>query len=170
MSEYKYAYRNYEEDMARAVGRDLGISLKQAIEITKGLRNKDLEKAQAKLNRVIEKKEAVKFTRFTNGLGHKPGMAAGRYPIKACVEILKLLNQVEANAQTKGLGRCKIVHIAAQQANKPQRYGRKSRVEMKRAHVEVVVKEIEAKPKKSKHDSKKQDKDLKKEHPAGEEK
>jgi len=153
MSKYKYSYPKFEENVACAVGRDIGISFKQAIEITRNIRKKDLEKAQAYLQRVIDMKEAVKFTRFTNGLGHKPGMASGRYPKTACKHILMILNQAEANAQAKGLGRCKIIHISAQQADKPMHSGRRPRLAMKRAHVEVVLQEIEKKQDK-KHKSK----------------
>ncbi|MFH1915885.1 MAG: 50S ribosomal protein L22 [Nanoarchaeota archaeon] len=127
--------------MARAVARDIDISFKQAIEITRSIRFKDVESAKTYLQRVIEKKEPQRFTRFTNGLGHKPGMAAGRYPIRACTAILALVKEAEANAQTRGLGTCKIIHAAAQKANKPFHYGRRTRRRMKRAHVEIVLQE-----------------------------
>lgn len=156
MTYYKYSLKDYAEDMARGVARDASISRKQAIMISKAIRNKDLDKAQSYLKRVLEMKQAVPFTRFSNGLGHKSGMAAGRYPQKACKVFLDLLNQVEANAQTKGLGKCRIIHVCTQQAHKPMRQGRQARVEMKRAHVEVVVKEIEEEARKRQKTSQKE--------------
>jgi large subunit ribosomal protein L22 len=150
----KYAYKTYEENMARAQGSDLSISMKQAIMITQFIRNKDVEKAKAALERVIKKEEPVPFTRFQNGLGHKPGMGAGRYPINACKEILAVLVAAEANAQNKGLGRCVIVHVAAQEARQPFHYGRRRRIKMRRAHVQIVLKETES----AKKDSAKKDK------------
>lgn len=151
---YRYSWNVYEENMARAVGRDLPISFKQSVEITKHLRNMELARANAYLDRVISEKEAVSFSRFTNGLGHKPGMASGRYPLNACTRIKELLQQVEANAQTKGLGKCKIIHISTQKADRPFHHGRHSRIRMKRAHVEVIVQEIEAKKDPKKHHKK----------------
>ncbi|MFH1072943.1 MAG: 50S ribosomal protein L22 [Nanoarchaeota archaeon] len=159
MSTYTYAFKDLKENMAKSVGRDLNISFKQAIEIAGMLRNKELEKAQQALKRVLAFEQAVPFKRFTNGLGHKPGISSGRYPQRACTAILKVLNEVEANSQNKGLGKCRIIHIRAQQASRPMHYGRKMRTRMKRAHVEVVVQEIEpAKGKREQKSEQKQDK------------
>ena len=36
-------------------------------------------------------KKPIEYTRFTNGAGHKKGMAAGKYPINVCTEILKII-------------------------------------------------------------------------------
>jgi len=140
---HKYTLKKYEHDMARSIGKDVNISFKQAVEISNLLRNKELSKARTILLNVLQKKYPVPFKRFTNGIGHKAGISSGRYPIKASRQFLKLINEVEANAQNKGLGKCKIIHISAQQASRPFHYGRMIRRRMKRAHVEIVVKEIE---------------------------
>ncbi|MBU2561289.1 MAG: 50S ribosomal protein L22 [Nanoarchaeota archaeon] len=151
MASYNYAFQNFNEElMARAVGRDLGISTKQSIEICNYLRHRKLEQAKRLLEEVIGKKRAIPFKRFTNGLGHRSGkIAAGRYPLKACTAILKLLESTEANAQTKGLntGELEIIHICAHRASQPVHYGRHHGREFKRTHVEVVVQETVAKKK-----------------------
>ncbi|MBT7903541.1 50S ribosomal protein L22 [Candidatus Woesearchaeota archaeon] len=159
MAKYKYAFQGYNEElMARAVGRDISASHKVSIEICNFLRHKNLQKAKQILARVIEKKQAVPYKRFTNGPGHKPGkMASGRYPIKVAGLLLKLLENVEINAQNKGLstGQLSIIHFCSHQASKPMRGGRKGRVAMKRAHVEVVVQEkVEQKKSRSKSTAK----------------
>jgi len=159
MAEYKYSFQNFNKElMSRAVGRDLEISPKQAIEICNYLRHRKLQQAKSTLERVLEMKQAIPFRRFTNGLGHRAGkMSSGRYPIKTSTAILKLLESVEANAQTKGLntGELEIVHISTQRAAAPMHYGRHHGMKFKRAHVEIVVQET----------AKKADKDEKKEKP-----
>ena len=151
MTEHKYAFSKFNKElMARAIGRDVPISTKQAIEIANHLRHRKLVQAKNLLKMVVQKKHAVPFKRFTNGLGHKPGkIASGRYPIKAAGVFLKLMESVEANAQTKGLntGELEIIHICAHKAHSPVHYGRHSGREFKRSHVEVVVQETTGKKK-----------------------
>jgi large subunit ribosomal protein L22 len=125
------------------MGKDLPISPKVAIEISNFLRHKELENAIAILKRVQEKVQVIPYKRFPNGAGHKPGrVAAGRYPIKASGEFLKLLENAKANASNQGLtGTLKITHIAANRANEPYRARAKERVTFKRTHVEVILTE-----------------------------
>ena len=156
MSQYKYS-ATVNEHRARAVGLLSPISTKQGVEICNFIRGKKLEKARGILNEVIDMKRPVPFKRFTEGAGHKHGIGPGKYPIKACREILKLVNLVEANAQHKGLdtSSLKIVHICAKKGPKSWHYGRQSRIAMKRTHVEIVVEEREIKKKEVKKEIKK---------------
>ena len=143
---YKYS-TEIGENCAKAVGLALDISTKQSVMICDMLRKKPLPKAKILLEQVIKKKHAVPFIRFKRDVGHKPGIAAGRYPIKACSQILKLLKSAEANAQFKGLSTANLVirHIIAQKGAKAMRYGRRHR-RAKRTHIEIVLEEV--KPKK----------------------
>ncbi|MBI4738231.1 50S ribosomal protein L22 [Candidatus Woesearchaeota archaeon] len=145
MAQAKYAFQGYNQGMmARAIGRDLDVSPKQAIEICNRLRRKSLTRAKQILQDAITMRKPIEFTRFTNGLGHKPGhMAAGRYPIKASQTILALLESAEVNAQSKGLNTSNlaIIHLCAHRANEPFHPGRQRRSQMKRAHIEVVMQE-----------------------------
>lgn len=154
MAEQGYAFNDYKpEVMARALGRSLPISTKQAVEICNYLRNRKLQQAKELLSLAIAKKKAIPFKRFTNGLGHKPGkMAAGRFPVKASSEFMKLLESVEVNAQTKGLntGELSLVHLCAHQAHRAMRNGRQRRRQFKATHVEVVVQETPEVKKKEK--------------------
>jgi len=131
------------ENIAKAVAKDVGISTKMAVEVCSLIRNKKLEQAKNILKKVIEKKQAVPFKRYNKHLAHKTKIGPGRYPEKASKEILKLLEQAEANAQFKGLSTADLIilHIKADKASTPWHFGRKRRRKMKRTHVEVVVKE-----------------------------
>lgn len=140
---YHYSYQKGEEHIAKAVGVNLPYSHKVSIEISNHIRGMNLQKAKKVLEDVIAMKKAVPYKRFTNGPGHKKGMASGRYPIKASTGFLKLLNSVEANAQFKGLNTSSlsIVHLSAQKGTDSWHYGRHRRRKMKRVHIEVVVQE-----------------------------
>lgn len=96
------------------------------------------------LEDVTNKKLAVPYTRFNRGgTGHKKGIGAGRYPIKACAYILKLLKSAHANANQKGLDMNKLTikAIVAKQGPNVFKYGRKRGRIAKRTHIEVVVAE-----------------------------
>ena len=144
-----YGFQNYQPDrMARASTDSAPVSTRHWIEIASLLRQKDLQKAKKILERVLELKQPVPFNRFDKGMGHKHGMAAGSYPIKAGAIFLTLLNSVEANAQSRGLNanNLTIVHIEANKAGNRRHGGRHGGRVMKRSHIEVVVAESEAKP------------------------
>ncbi len=136
------------KETAKAVGKNLSISTKNAIEICSFIRGKSLQKAKEILERVIEKKQAIPFKRFTEGAGHKKGLAGGgKFPVKACAEILNILKLAEANASYKGLNTASLVlkHVKADKASKPIRYSRHRGRLMKRTHVEVIVEEAKKK-------------------------
>jgi len=144
---YKYSSSYNKEHMARIVGNSLSISTKASIEICNNLRNKTVGRAKTILKDAMNLRVPILFTRFTNGAGHKRGIGAGKYPVNAAKEILKIIEAVEANAQFKGLNtsNLQICHISAQNAGNVWRYGRHRRRKMKRTHIEVVVKEGEKK-------------------------
>ncbi|MBS3149419.1 50S ribosomal protein L22 [Candidatus Woesearchaeota archaeon] len=135
---------NLEADhIAVARAQNLPISLKKSVEICDFLRYKELKKAQRILNDVMNKKIAIPFKRYNMDTGHKPGMAAGRYPGKASFEILKLLNSAEANAENKGLDTEKLVisKLIANKGNKMFHPGRHRGIKMKRTHIEIILEE-----------------------------
>ncbi len=152
MAAYNYSIKELKENMARAVARDAGVSTKYAIETVHFLKNRTTAQAKAYLDKVIAKKAAIPFRRFTNGVGHRkgPNMAAGRYPRKLSLELIRLIKNVEANASMKGLGdNLKIIYFIANKAAVPMRYGRHPRRETKRTHIEIIVEEVEEKRVKS---------------------
>lgn len=138
--------------MARAAGRDLAISTKQSIEICNNIRQKHLKQVKRILEDAITGRKPIRYTRFNKNIGHKPGMAAGRYPGKAATNILAVLKSAEANAQVKGLntGNLYVVHISAQKAARPLHYGRQRGTAMKRTHIEIVLQEKARKNKEKK--------------------
>jgi len=151
---HKYAFKDYNKDtMARGVVLATSVSTKHCVEICNAIRGKKVARAKIILDDAMEMKKAIPFRRFKLGIGHKTGIGPGRYPIKACGEVLKTIKSCEANAQNKGLNpeELKIVHISANLASRPWHYGRARRRKMKRTNVEIVLKEMEKKhePKKN---------------------
>lgn len=141
----KYAIQgNNVEHSAKVKGKDLQISTKHCIEISNYIRKKEIKKAKELLKLAIEKKKAVPFKKFNKDAGHKKGrIAGGKYPVKACTEVLKLLNSVEANAQFKGLNTSNLIinHICVNKGSGSWRYGRHIRRKGKRTNIEIVVEE-----------------------------
>ena len=124
-------------------GKSLPISPKHSYEVCNFIRNKELELAKKMLTRVMEKKIAVPYKRYNTDTAHKPGMAAGQYPIKTCKAILDLLSGVQANAQNKGMSSKLIIeHISSHKAPRQWHASSKRRRKMKTCHIKIVVKEL----------------------------
>ena len=127
---------------AKASGRNLPVSTKQSIELSTFLRGKHVEHARKLLREVIAHKRAVPYHQFNKDTGHKPGMAAGRYPKNTASHLLKLINSCVSNAEYRGLSAANLIikHIAAQTGPTVWRYGRQRR-RAKRTHIELIVAE-----------------------------
>jgi large subunit ribosomal protein L22 len=130
---------------ASAKALNLAISTKHCIEISRALRYKNTSYAKRFLEDVVTISSPVPFKKFRNDIGHKAGMASGRFPQKAAKEFLRLVKSVEGNAQEKGLdtSNLKIIKILANKASIPQTGGRQ-RHGTKRSHIEIAVKEGKA--------------------------
>ena len=139
------------EHLAKASSQNLSVSTKHCIEICNHLRYKTTAQAKKILEDVIDMKVPIPFKRFKRSMGHKPGMAAGRFPQKAAKVVLDLVKSVEANAQNKGLNTSslKIIKMLANKASTPMTGGRQ-RTGTKRSHVEIEVKETKQKKKETK--------------------
>lgn len=141
-----------EEGVAKASGRDMRISPKAAREICREIRNVKLDSAKRILQEVMAKKKPIPYRRYNKKVGHKAGFQgwyAGRYPIKAAREILRILNDLEANAENKGLDteRLRIIHAVSQSGRPvkrfiPRAFGRSSPSFNTLCHVELAVKEM----------------------------
>ncbi len=144
MAEHNYSYQKSEENTVKAVGRNLDISPKESTEICNYVRGRPVNQAKMLLQQSIDFIRPVPIVRFSNGVGHKSGMSAGRYYPKACKAILAVIKSAEANAKNKGFNSSdlKVVHIAMQIGPKNWHYGRKKRSIFKNSHIEVVLKEV----------------------------
>lgn len=150
--QFKYAFQNYDRTRhVRASLREKTISHKHAREIAVTIKGMSIETARDYLQDVIRLKRAVPFRRYNNEVGHKSdtGVMAGRYPQKAATEFVKLIDNLESNAEYRGmdLDRLKIINATVHKGRKLQRFtpramGRASPKIDILTHVELVAQEI----------------------------
>jgi large subunit ribosomal protein L22 len=142
MAKFKYAFQNFDPTRhVRASLREKQISHKHAREIAE---------ARDYLQNVISMKRAVPFRRYKTQVGHKsdPGVMSGRYPQKSATEFLKLLDNLESNAEYKGmdLDRLKIINATVHKGVLIKRFipramGRATPKNNVLTHVELVAQE-----------------------------
>ena len=152
MGRYNYAFQNYDSTRhVRASMREKKISHKHAREIATAIKGLNIEKARDYLQSVIEHKRCIPFKRFKNQVGHRtdPGVMSGRYPEKAVTEVLKLLDNLESNAEYKGMDmdRLKIINATSQKGVIveriiPRAQGRATPKNDVLTHFEIVAQEI----------------------------
>jgi large subunit ribosomal protein L22 len=150
--QFKYAFQNYDRTRhVRASLREKTISHKHAREIAVKIKGMSIETARDYLQDVIRLKRAVPFRRYNNEVGHKSdtGVMAGRYPQKAATEFVKLIDNLESNAEYRGmdLDRLKIINATVHKGRKLERFtpramGRASPKVDILTHVELVAQEI----------------------------
>jgi large subunit ribosomal protein L22 len=153
MPHFGYAFQNYDKTkQVRASIREKDISHKHSREIAVAIKGMSIEKAREFLESVIERKLAVPYRRYNMEVAHRSnirdGFFAGRFPQKAAHEFLKLLDNLESNAEYKGmdLDRLRIVNAAVHKGTKLQRFqpramGRSSPKYDTLVHVQLVAQE-----------------------------
>ena len=119
-------------------GNDVGISTKHSIMICKFLKGKKLADAVKDLGEVLRMKRVIPMIGYE--VPHKKGVP-GRYPIKAVQVFIKLLKNLEANANINGVD----IHTAklsakADQASRPRRAGKYPGRKFKRTHILITLK------------------------------
>jgi len=152
MGRFNYAFQNYDSTRhVRSSLREKDISHKHAREVAVAIKGLSIEKARDYLQAVINKDRAVAFRRFKNQVGHKsdPGMMSGRYPQKTVKEFIKVLDNLESNAEYKGmdLDRLKIINATVHKGVTIKRFipramGRATPKNDVLTHVELIAQEI----------------------------
>ena len=152
MARYSYAFQGFDATKhVRASIREKKISHKHARETAKAIKGLTLEKAIDYMLSVIAKERAIPFRRFKNQVGHRsdPGMMSGRYPEKTAGEFIKLLDNLESNAEYKGMDmdRLKIINATAHKGVVLKRFipraqGRATDKNDVLTHVELVAQEF----------------------------
>ena len=109
----------------------------------------EVGKAKAYLEDVISMKKSVPFKRHNKKVGHRKGLkgwASGRYPVKAAEQILKVLENAEANAESQELDveNLKLIHVSANRGIilrgwTPRAFGRASPSNTPTTHIQIVL-------------------------------
>ncbi len=152
MGKFGYAFQNYDSTKhVRASMREKQISHKHAREIAVQIKGLSIEKARDYLQNVVHKQRAVPFRRYKNQVGHRsdPGVMSGRYPEKSATEFIKLIDNLESNAEYRGmdLDRLKIINATVHKGVLIKRFipraqGRATPKNNVLTHVELVAQEI----------------------------
>jgi len=152
MGRYNYAFQNFDSTKhVRASIREKKISHKHARETATAIKGLTIDKARDYMLSVIAKERAIPFRRFKNQVGHRsdPGVMSGRYPEKTAGEFLKLLDNLESNAEYKGMDmdRLKIINATTHKGVVIERFipraqGRATAKNDVLTHVELVAQEF----------------------------
>ena len=108
MPQFGYAFQSYDKTKhVRASIHEKDISHKHAREIAVAIKGRSIEKARELLENVISRREAIPYRRYNNEVAHRSnirdGFFAGRFPKKARSEFLRILDNLESNAEYKGM-------------------------------------------------------------------
>ena len=129
MGDFKYSFQNFDTSKhVRAAIREKSISHKHAREVANALKGLSIERARVFLEDVVARKIAVPYRRYNNEVAHRSnirdGFCSGRFPQKAAKEVLKLLDNLESNAEYKGmdLDSLKIVSAVVHKGTKIERF------------------------------------------------
>lgn len=151
MGRFGYAFQGFDTSVhIRASLREKGISHKHAREVARAINGRSVEGAFDYLKAVIGGRRAVAFGRYKGQVGHRsdPGMMAGRYPQKTAREFIKMLENLEANADYKGFDadRLKIINVTVHKGVVikriiPRAQGSATPKNNVLTHVEIVAKE-----------------------------
>ena len=153
MPNYSYSFENYEKSRhVKSSLRDKSISHKHSREIALAIKGKSIEKLENFWKMYYLKRLLFPIRRYHNEVAHRSniqdGFCSGRYPNKATSEFLKLLDNLESNAEYKGINidRLKIISIVVHKATKLKRFtpramGRASPKYDTLVHIEMVAME-----------------------------
>ncbi|NHI89483.1 MAG: 50S ribosomal protein L22 [Candidatus Thorarchaeota archaeon] len=153
MPSYGYSIIGVDPDRTSlASGRNMRVSPKQCREVCNQIQGMMLDKAIDLLELVIDEKAWIPYRRHRKTRGHHSGMKkwpAGGHPVKASKQILKILKNAEANADSKGLDidRLRVVHAATQRGRSYKKYierafGKSTPYFEVTSHVEIVLEEV----------------------------
>jgi ribosomal protein L22 len=126
-----------KKNYAMVKGSGLPLSTKVCVAICKFIKGKQISQAIADLEQVVAKKKAVPMK---GEIPHRKGkIMSGRFPKNAAEYFIKMLKNLQANANVNGLDEPVISEAVANIASQP--YGRFGRVRRKRSHVVIRVRE-----------------------------
>ncbi|KAJ2123819.1 60S ribosomal protein L17B [Coemansia sp. RSA 1822] len=142
-----------EAKSARCRGGDLRVHFKNTVEAANAIKGRKLLNAVTYLKDVQQHKQCVPFRRFHRGIGRTAQAKAfkatlGRWPEKSAKYLLDLLQNVQANAEAKGLNTeelvIKHIHVNAARKNRRRTYRAHGRINpymSNPSHIEIIVSE-----------------------------
>ena len=150
MPTWRYSVELDPDKTVKASLRDASISYKFTVETLKLIKGKTIGEARNILEGIVNMRVAVPLRRYRKKVGHKTTVSGpGRYPVKVAKHLLKLLDNLQNNAEFKGLDleKLRIVHAAAHKSIKirnylPRAFGRATPYYDQLVHVEIIGEEV----------------------------
>ncbi len=144
-----YTYREQSGvTVARARGVEVPISPKKTYEVLNAIRGLPVERARSVLTEAIEMRQAIPFRRYNQETAHHRGSGPGRFAVKVCRNVLKILESAEGNAEYEGLDADRLfVKVAAsargriRKATMPRAHGRATAWNEQTTNIEIVLAE-----------------------------
>jgi large subunit ribosomal protein L22 len=137
-----YAYTPENEGfVAKATGREMRVKSKDCREICAAIQGMKAQKAEAFLQRVLDRKDYIPIKKTKLQSGHKKGMKPyGAQPVKAVDAVLGVLKAAMANAEFRGLDveNCTVVSALTQRGHKVRRMRPKGRHAVYETHLSTV--------------------------------
>lgn len=147
MPEYQYSAQDIDAD-AKGMITEADMSPKMTVETCRAIKGMKVNKAKEYLKKVIKQEEFVPLTKHNKKQPHRKGGQPGKYPEKVCKKILKLIENIENNAEQKNIDpeELKIVHTAAHKSRAlkrvfPKGTRRKNR-KKEQVNVEMMAKRV----------------------------
>jgi len=149
--ELNYSYIPTSEKIVKSSGKDLDVSFKDAVNVARAIKGRKLEDAMMYLNNVISFKDFIPYKKFYKGISHRSEVAGksgpGRYPIKVCKYVLKLLKSAERNAEHQTIDTKNLIisHVYVLQGTKRKRLkptGRRAIWGTRLTHIQIILKEM----------------------------
>lgn len=150
MSDHDYSVEVDDKISAKAMGKEVHVSPKDCQEICKKIKGMRLEEAQEYLDSVSKKEKPVPYSRHDGKKAHRKGKGidSGGFPVKAAKAVLEILENVESNAEYKGLDyeKLRIIHASTKEGIKypgfqARAFGRASPSDTPTSNIEMVVQE-----------------------------
>ncbi len=154
--------KNYQSDSfdpkktVRIMAKNSPVSLKYSIELLREMKGQKVDKMEKFLQRIIERKDFLPLRKYRKKVAHRRGEAksftkTGKYPVRLAKVFLKILANLRANADYKGLdaNSLLICHCFASEGFRRysgQSQGRISgkRRRRKATHIELIALEAAA--------------------------
>ncbi|MEA3199229.1 MAG: large subunit ribosomal protein [Thermoplasmata archaeon] len=146
---YGYAAQNVDpETTSKAVGREIPVKPKFAVNVCKAIKGKSVKQARTFLEDVTKLKAAVPFRVHKRQVKHRAGgIGPGQYPVNVAKATLRILNDAASNAEYKGLDPDKMYvwHACAHRGAPipgimPRAQGRATAWDKSTSHIEIVLK------------------------------
>jgi len=146
----RYAVDADPEKSAKAFGYEIHCSPKDSVNIAYALKGMEVKKAKELLEDIIEMKKPLPAIFHKKKISHQKGISGGSFPKKAAINILKIIENAENNAEYKGfdVDNMKISHISAYRGRIikgviPRAHGRATDKNEITTNIEIVLEEVE---------------------------